>query len=82
MGGLAQSKISLPEESEILLDFFCKKVVGWSYLIQKGSIIRKRMFFSPKGGGGLAHSKTSLSENWGIQVSERGGVSEFCLVFQ
>ena len=49
-GGLAESKISLSEKTEIFLDFFFKKG-GGSHLFQKGVIIKTGDFwiFSPKG---------------------------------
>ena len=49
-GGLAESEISLSENTEIFLDFFSKG--GGSHLFQKGVIIKNGDFgiFSPKGG--------------------------------
>ena len=49
-GGLAESKISLSEKTEIFLEFFFQKG-GGSHLFQKGVIIKTGDFwiFSPKG---------------------------------
>ena len=76
-GGLAESKISLTEKTEILLDFFWQK--GWKggvSPIPKGFYHKILIFFhqipsffsefsAKKSGGGLAQSKICLTEKFG-----------------